>query len=79
LRGQLEKTGGAQVILMFVPDDDLLRRHAAATTAGRVPLSIPAVEKTLMPMTSCVETRLRQAAATVAWPVKFVRPRSTMF
>ena len=31
-----------------------------------------------MPTTSCVETRLRQAAATVAWPVKFVRPRLTM-
>jgi len=30
------------------------------------------VENTLMPMTSCVETRLRQAAVTVVWPVKFV-------
>ena len=50
----------------------------AATTAGRVPLSMPAAENTLMPTTSWVETRLRQAAATVAWPVKFVRPRSSI-
>ena len=84
---ELEKSGGAQIVRVLVPDDDVFaaarRRRAVresprATTAGRVPLSMPAAENTLMPTTSCVETRLRQAAATVAWPVKLVRPRSTM-
>ena len=28
LRGQLEKSGGAQIVLVLVPDDDVLRRHA---------------------------------------------------
>ena len=72
-RGELEISGVAQIVGMLVPDDDVLRRHAgseqslitAATTAGRVPLNMPGSEKTLMPTTSCVETRLRQAAATL--------------
>jgi len=33
LRGQLEKPGRAQIILVFVPDDDLFRRHACAEQA----------------------------------------------
>jgi hypothetical protein len=28
LRGELEKSGGAQIVLVLVPDDDVLRRHA---------------------------------------------------
>jgi len=28
LRAELEKSGGAQIVLVFVPDDDVLRRHA---------------------------------------------------
>ena len=86
LRGEFEKSGGAQIAFVFVPNDDVIGRQArasrpritASATAGRVPLSIPAVEKTLMPTTSCVETRLRQASATVVLPVKFVMPRLTI-
>ena len=50
----------------------------AATTAGRVPLFGPGSEKTLMPTVSWVETRLNQASAALALPVKAVIPRSTM-
>ena len=28
LHAELEKSGGAQIVLVFVPDDDVLRRHA---------------------------------------------------
>jgi hypothetical protein len=53
-------------------------RITAATTAGRVPLIDPAAEKTLIPTTSCVATRLRQASAEAVLPVRLVMPRFTI-
>src|SRR6266853_140481 len=44
----------------------------AATTAGRVPLFGPGSEKTLMPIVSWVETRLRHASMLEPLPVRFV-------
>ena len=43
-----------------------------------MPLLRPGAAKTLMPTVSFVETRLLQANATVAFPVKFVMPQSTI-
>ena len=74
LSAQLEKSGGAQIVRVLVPDDDVRGgspaasspRTMAATTAGRVPVNGPGAEKILMPTVSWVGTRLRQASATVA-------------
>ena len=48
------------------------------TTEGRVPLLAPGAETTLMPTTSCVDTRLRQASLTVGLAVRLVIARLTI-